>query len=112
MKPPAPEPLCKVTMQYRSGAGKVFELESAGHMLDVRVTPREAADVANAAGPWHVAAQDRRSAGAVVISEWGATRGEALEKVSRAWVEQMSERNLTPFDWLAVTRTLQAIRAI
>jgi hypothetical protein len=26
-------------MQYRSGAGKVFELESAGKMLDVHVTP-------------------------------------------------------------------------
>ena len=109
MKPATPEPLCKVTMQYRSGAGKVFELESAGHLLDVRVTPREATGTASA---WDVAAQDRRSAGAVVISECGATRGEALEKVSRTWVEQMTERNLTPFDWPAVTRTLQAIRAI
>lgn len=109
MKPPKAEPLCKVTMQYRSGAGKVFELESAGQMLDVHVTPREASD---SAGQWQVAAHDRRSAGAVVISESGATRGEALEKVSRAWVEQMTERNLTPFDWTAVTNTLQAIRAI
>ena len=109
MKPAKPEPLCKVTMQYRSGAGKVFELESAGRMLDVHVTPREASDEA---GKWQVAAHDRRSEGAIVISESGATRGEALEKVSRAWVEQMTERNLTPFDWIAVTSTLQAIRAI
>ena len=109
MKPAKPEPLCKVTMQYRSGAGKVFELESAGQMLDVHVTPREASD---SAGQWQVAAHDRRSAGAFVISESGATRSEALEKVSRAWVEQMTERNLTPFDWIAVTSTLQAIRAI
>ena len=109
MKPAKPEPLCKVTMQYRSGAGKVFELESAGLMLDVHVTPREASD---SAGQWQVAAHDRRSAGANVICESGATRGEALEKVSRAWVEQMTERNLTPFDWIAVTSTLQAIRAI
>ena len=109
MKPAKPEPLCKVTMQYRSGAGKVFELESAGQMLDVHVTPSEAADSARR---WQVAAHDRRSAGGVVISESGATRGEALEKVSRAWIEQMAERNLTPFDWIAVTSTLQAIRAI
>jgi len=107
VKPEKVEPPCKVTMQYRSGAGKVFELESAGKMLDVHVTPHEAS-----AGQWRVAAHDRRSAGAIVISEVGATRGEALEKVSRAWVEQMSERNLTPFDWIAVTSTLQAIRAI
>jgi len=107
VKPAKPEPLCKVTMQYRSGAGKVFELESAGQMLDVHVTPRE-----DAAGQWQVAAHDRRSAGAVVISESGATRSEALEKVSRAWAEQMTERNLTPFDWIAVTSTLQSIRAI
>jgi hypothetical protein len=96
-------------MQYRSGAGKVFELESAGKILDVHVTPKQAAD---SAGEWLVAAQDRRGGGAVVISEWGATRGEALDKVSRAWVAQMGERNLSSFDWAAVTSTLLAIRAI
>lgn len=109
MKPPAPEPPCKVTMQYRRGAGKVFELESAGKMLDVHVTPRLAPE---SAGEWQVAAQDRRSGDATVISEWGATRGEALEKVSRAWVEQSVARNLTEFDWSAVTKTLLSIRAI
>jgi hypothetical protein len=77
--------------------------------LDVHVTPHEGSD---AAGQWQVAAHARRSAGAVVISESGATRGEALEKVSRAWVEQTTERNLTPFDWIAVTSALKAIRAI
>ena len=109
MKAPEPQPLCKVTMQYRSGAGKVFELESAGKLLDVHVTPRQEADPD---GQWRVTAQDQRGGGATVISEWGATRGEALEKVSRTWVEQMSERNLSAFDWVAVTKTLQAIRAI
>lgn len=109
MKPPAAEPLCKVTMQYRSGAGKVFELESAGKMLDVHVTPGGAPD---SAGEWLVAAHDRRDCGAVVISEWGATRGEALDKVSRSWVAQMRERNLSAFDWTAITSTLAAIRAI
>ena len=109
MKPEKVEPPCKVTMQYRSGAGKVFELESAGKMLDVHVTPHEDS---NSADLWRVAAHDRRSAGAIVISEVGATRGEALAKVSRTWVEQTRERNLTSFDWIAVTSTLQAIRAI
>ncbi|HYQ46855.1 MAG TPA: hypothetical protein VER11_33020 [Polyangiaceae bacterium] len=109
MTPSVPVPLCKVTMQYRRGAGKVFELESAGQMLDVHVTPDESQD---SASRWRVAVQDRRTAGAIVISETGATRGEALEKVGRAWVEQMTARNLTPFDWVAVTSTLQAIRAI
>ena len=97
-------------MQYRHGAGKVFELESAGKMLDVHVTPRHGE---GSAGEWRVAAHDRRGGDATaVIAEWGATRGEALEKVSRAWGEQMIERNLTPFDWTAVTKTLLAIRAI
>jgi hypothetical protein len=98
-------------MQYRHGAGKVFELESAGKMLDVHVTPRVAPE-SESTGEWQVAAHDRRSADATVIAEWGATRSEALEKVSRTWVEQMSARNLTPFDWTAVTKTLLAIRAI
>ncbi len=98
-------------MQYRSGAGKVFELESAGKMLDVHVTPR-GSEAASGAGEWLVAAHDRRGGGAVVISEWGATRSEALDKVSRTWVEKMSEQNLSAFDWVAVTSTLLAIRAI
>ena len=109
MKPPKPEPPCKVTMQYRRGAGKVFELESFGKLLDVCVTPRQESELG---GAWRVAAQDRRGGDAVVITEYGATRSEALEKVSRAWTEQMSERNLHPFDWIAVTSTLLAIRAI
>jgi hypothetical protein len=96
-------------MQYRSGTGKVFELESAGRLLDVRVTPRSAPENA---GEWQVAAQDRRDSGATIIAEWGATRSEALDKVSRTWVAQMTERNLSAFDWVAVTSTLQAIRAI
>ena len=96
-------------MQYRSGAGKVFELESAGKMLDVHVTPRQDVD---GDGEWRVTAQDRRGGDAVVIAEWGATRSEALDKVSRAWVAQMRERNLTAFDWAAVSSTLLAIRAI
>ena len=109
MKPPPPEPLCKVTMQYREGAGKVFELESAGKLLDVRVTPRQEPENG---GEWQVTAQDRRGGDAIVIGEWGATKGEALAKVSRAWAEQMTERNLGAFDWTAVTNTLLAIRAI
>lgn len=96
-------------MQYRSGTGKVFELESAGKILDVHVTPGGAAD---SGGEWRVAAQDRRGGGAVVIAEWGATRSEALDKVSRTWVAQMGEQNLSAFDWAAVTNTLLAIRAI
>lgn len=98
-------------MQYRSGAGKVFELESAGKMLDVHVTPRDAEATSNA-GEWLVAAHDRRGGGAVVIAEWGATRSEALDKVSRTWVAQMGAQNLSAFDWVAVTNTLLAIRAI
>jgi hypothetical protein len=96
-------------MQYRSGTGKVFELESAGKILDVHVSPRDAPD---SAGEWRVAAHDRRGRDAIVIAEWGATRSEALDKVSRTWVAQMNQHNLTPFDWAAVTNTLLAIRAI
>ena len=96
-------------MQYRRGAGKVFELESAGRLLDVCVTPRQESENG---GEWRVAAQDRRGGDAIVITESGATRGEALEKVSRAWAEQVTAQKLSPFDWTAVTSTLLAIRAI
>jgi len=78
-------------------------------MLDVHVTPEDGQDSAN---HWRVAAYDRRTLGAIAISETGATRDEALEKVGRAWIEQTATRNLTSFDWVAVTNTLRAIRAI
>jgi hypothetical protein len=96
-------------MQYRSGAGKVFELAIAGRPLDVQITPREGSGVSE---HWHVTARDDRRAGAIVISGVGATRAEALENVSRAWDAQVFERKLTACDWVAVTSTLQAIRAI
>jgi hypothetical protein len=96
-------------MQYRSGAGKVFELELAGRLLDVHITPRDDADLSE---HWQLTARDDRSAGAIVVSGMGATRGEALEKVSRAWEAQALERKLRAFDWVAVTSALQAIRAI
>ena len=109
MTPEKPESNCKVTMQYRRGAGKVFELESAGKILDVHVTPHEGSDSAE---HWRVAVQDRRTADAIVISETGSTPGEALEKVGHSWVEQMTERKLTAFDWIAIASTLRAVRAI
>lgn len=106
MKPPrAPPPICKITMQYRSGAGKVYELESAGKMLDVHVTPREAPKNVD---EWEVAVHDRRGADAIVVAESGATRVEALGKVSRAW----TERGLSAFDWDAIATTLLAVRGI
>jgi hypothetical protein len=107
---PKIDPLaCKVTMQYRSTHGRVYELESAGVMLDVHVTQQQASEKP---GEWLVAAQSGRTADAVVIAETAITRTEALRKVGCAWVAQAPELGLPAFDWTAVTNALLSVRAI
>jgi hypothetical protein len=109
MKRDTPPPACRVTMQYHSGNGFVYELESAEAALTVRVS--RAATPANE-GDWLVAAQNGRSADASVVSECAATRSEALRRVASSWVEKSSELGLPAFDWNAVITALEAVRAI
>jgi len=66
---------CASHMQYRSGAGKVFELESAGKCGRARAPGEESEKAASASH-----GQDRRGGDATVITECGATRGEASKR--------------------------------
>jgi hypothetical protein len=110
MKRDAPlPPICKVTTQYRSGNSFVYELESAGVLLAVHISPGATAE-SNAG--WRVALHNGRSADALVIAESATTRTEALRRVALSWSERAPELGLTEFDWKAVTEALLAIRAI
>lgn len=100
---------CKITMQYHSGNGFVYELDSAGAALVVHVT-RTATP--GSEGDWRVAVHNGRSADAAVVAETAATRTEALRCVANSWVQKSSELGLPKCDWAAVTNALLAVRAI
>lgn len=103
-----PTPKCKVTMQYRSLTGFVYELETAGVPLELRIS-RDQPFVK--VGAWHVTAHRGRKTEAVV-TESAATGTEALQRIEHAWLAKTSELNLPVFDWSAVATALQTVRAI
>jgi hypothetical protein len=74
----------------------------------VRVCPRASP---SDAGEWRVEAHAGRR-DAAVISQWGATRIEALREVGRVWGSSASAHGYPMFDWEAVAEALLAVRAI
>jgi hypothetical protein len=99
----------RIVTQYRSGASMEYELECDGVELCLRISPRAtSAD----SGDWRVEARAGRAGDAACIAEWGATRGEALREVGRAWGLETVTKALPPFDWEAVARALTAVRAL
>jgi hypothetical protein len=103
-----PAPKCKITMQYRSPNGFVYELDDSGVPLEIRIS-REPPFAKT--GDWYVAAHQGRKADAIV-SEAAATGSEALQRIEQSWVAKTSELNLPAFDWAAVATALQTVRAI
>ena len=76
-KPERAEPnALRITMQYHSRKGMVYELEKAGLTLDVHVAPEQTGESFDATGQWLVGAQSSRDRNAVVITERAATRME------------------------------------
>jgi hypothetical protein len=99
----------KITTQYRSRQGMIYELECQGSVLDLHVSPRsDSAD----SGEWCIAAHSGRLAGATTITEWGDTRADALRRVGRAWSAQAAGLGLPSFDWQAVETLLATVRAV
>ena len=116
-EPPAKAGL-RITMQYRRGNGKVYELENAGVILDVHVSPGTPGESLTADGAvpesdhWLVEAQSSRAEGAIVVAERGATRAEALRGVGRKWSASAASSMLPVIDWSAVESVLESVRAI
>ena len=99
----------KITHQSRSGAGMVYDLRADGNRLTVRVFPREAV---GDSGEWRIEARTSDAPEAAVVSQWGATRIDALREVGRAWVATPPDQRLPSFDWEAVAQALLAVRAV
>jgi hypothetical protein len=104
----AQEPVCRVTMQYRSGSGYMYELESAG----VIVTVHMSRDLAPGGGDHFNAAAHHGRSTPAAVAESGPTRAEALRNVARTWMEKRSELGLPVLDWNGIAAALGAVRAI
>ena len=98
----------KITQQSRIRSGMVYDLKYEGSRLNVRVFPREnPTDSAD----WRVEARTNDAA-KTVVTEWGATRTDALREVGRSWASIAPEHGLPTFDWEAVAQALVAVKAL
>lgn len=97
----------RIIVQYRAKAARVYELQSNGAVVAVRITQNE--DEALSSG-WHIDAQSDCSCGLSVVEGWGKTAADALKEVARVWNEHRPP--LTIFDWEAIARELHVVHAI
>jgi hypothetical protein len=97
----------KISVQYRSKLGRVFELTERGHVLAVHITRRQGPEDA---GEWHVETRLGTGTGPFLVEAWGATRAEALREVANAW--STHSPSLEALNWEAVTKALLAVDAV
>jgi hypothetical protein len=99
----------KITNQFRSKDGFVYDLRSEGARLTVTIMPREhSGDL----GDWKIEARASHGPDAVAVTEWGKDRVEVLREVGRSWADKALEHGLPAFDWEAVAKALKDVRAI
>jgi len=99
----------RITNQFRAKRAMVYEFKCEGAKLAVHVIPRENADDG---GEWRVEARTGHAAESPSVSQWGATRADALREVGLAWASQEEASGWPHFDWEAVTKALTAVRAL
>ena len=108
MSEKAPEGL-KITNQFRSKNGFVYDFKLLETRMSLNISPRESdADE----GDWRVDAQVRRSSDSVVITGWGATRADAVADVGRSWASKSSELQFPTYERDAVVKMLSQVRAL
>lgn len=100
--------LLRITDQFRTRTGFVYELRCAGARLTVLVTHNAPDDTA---GEWHVEASSTQVP-AVAIGHAAATRAAAVQKVGDEWAVEGDARGLPSFDWQGVAKVLASVRAI
>jgi hypothetical protein len=108
-----PKTALKITHQMRArGAerGMTYGLQCEGVVLTLVVSP---SGTEEQPGPWRVDARAKSARIDVAqATEWGATRREALEAVGRSWDAARDLHGLRMFDWAAVARLLDSVRAL
>jgi hypothetical protein len=99
----------RITNQFRSKGGMAYDLKCEGVRLALFMVQRT-----NDADPgeWRVEARvARTSADFATVVEWGKTRGDALRAVGTAWTASNETLGLRVFDWDAVAKVLDSVKA-
>jgi hypothetical protein len=102
-----PGPSVRITTQFRSGKSMVYDLACEDARLTVEIAPNE-----DETGTFTAAAHARQAPEHPSIAEPGATRGDALRAVGRAWAGKNGAFGFPTIDWERVGQALVAVRAI
>lgn len=100
----------RVTGQFRSREVMVYDLASEGAQLTISIAP--CPSNLDGTGEWRAEAYARQAPERPTLAETGATRGDALSAVARAWTDQGRAFGFPNLDWEGITRALRAVRAI
>ena len=101
-------PKIAVVQQYRERTNMTYELDCAGEPLILRVFfPADSGPPA-----WRVEARNKDGADVATIEKTASTRALALSEVAEAWQARATAAAVPTLDWQAVTRCMQAVRAI
>jgi hypothetical protein len=99
----------RITDQFRSKNGFVYDIRWEGCRLTLFIAPREHP---SDEGDWKIEARVRQDPEPFVLTQWGATRVDALQEMGRSWAQQVLEHHLPRFDWAAVEKALRDVRAV
>lgn len=99
----------KITDQFRSRTGFVYDFRFEGSRLTLSISPRE-----NATDPadWKIEARTPHGSEPFILTKWGPTRVETLHELAAAWAAEAVPRGLPAFDWAGVENALKDVRAL
>ncbi len=99
-------PSVKITNQFRSRTGFVYDLKCDGARLVLRIGASLVAD-----DGLHVHAASATADETPSVEAYAPTRADALREVGKRWTDSGGP-NFPPFDWEAVEKALSAVRAL
>jgi len=99
----------KITNQFRSRTGFVYDLKYEAVRLTVEIARRQNPDEP---GEWHMEVRVSSVPDAAPIDAWAETRRDALTEVGRVWANSAPELGLPTVDWVAVATALSDVRAV
>jgi hypothetical protein len=99
----------RITNQFRSRNGFVYDFTCDGARLTLSISPRENS---SDEGEWRIEARTSHAPEALAVARWGPTKLDALREVGRAWDDEAKGRGLPLFAWPSVEHALVDVRAI
>ncbi len=99
----------RITSQFRERLNMTYELDCGGISLTIKMFPEDAREQS-----WRVEASTKGGVGAdgAAIAASGRTRAIALEELARSSQASGAATGFFALDWVAITDSLAAVRAI